>query len=77
MYSHCVHLDPLIPRQPVHGRKGQIWPFCKNHYLKFLVAQNCLKKDLEIYIYIFYFRNLSRNWCQFCSSALVIETFYV
>ena len=49
-------------------------------FRKILITRkkNFIKKDLEIYIYIFfYWRKLSRLRGKFCSTALVIDTFYV
>ena len=49
--------------------------FSKNHYPKFLVVGNGIKKDVEIFF--FYLRKLSQLRGQFCSTALVKYTFYV
>ena len=39
---------------------------------------NCIRKGFRnIYIYLFYLRKLSRLRGQFCSTALVIDTFYI
>ena len=43
-------------------------------YQKFLVSQNCIKKDLEI---SFYFRKLSRFWLKCFCTALEIDNFSV
>ena len=39
------------------------------HFSKKIVGENCLKKDIEIYI--FCLRKLSRNWGQFSSTVWI------
>ena len=51
----------------IYIRHDKYWQIA---YPKVLVAQNCIKKDLQIYIF-FYLRKLSRLKGQFCSTALV------
>ena len=53
----------------LYNRHDRYW---QTAYPKFLIVQNCIKKDLEIYIYIFYLVKLSWFLGQFSRSALVI-----
>ena len=55
-------------------RQDRIRPFWRrNPYLKFIVAQNLIKKDLDIHF--FYLREMLRNWGQFSNTAIVQRYF--
>ena len=67
--------DFFLPPSPVFYSRGttQIVDFChlkKNPYPIILVAQNCIKKDLEFFFF-FHLRKLLRFWgiFQYCVSA--------
>ena len=44
--------DVNIKACVLYSRHDRIVLFKKKSYLKFLVAQNCIKKDLEIYYFL-------------------------
>ena len=60
-----LHHIGICPRYTLYIRHDRLMPFFssqKNPYPKFLVAQNCIKKNIEIYFFCFLL--VQSNICQ-------------